>query len=266
MFRIASACGLFLCGAAASAAQAGDDNEYRSTEVAGWEIDQPELVADPEPYDVVSGASMRRRSDAYFIEYEVDGGLRRKVGLQRLSCGEATDANGGVLYSLPVYATGPIAETAAAIRAAAREADASFDDACPARPAQLEAALSGVETALAVVEQWARERPLPDREAWERGSWAVERTEPPVTISFARPVEDTPERTLSVEVEGCGQPYAFSEQRIVPVPADAAGRALARSALAELLAEAAARCRLAPDQIARLAAGFEEAVAASESE
>lgn len=258
------AVGAFLVMPAALFGQ--DSGEYRHAEVAGWEIEQPELAADPEPYEVVRGASMRRRSEAYFLEYEVNGGLRRTVGVQRLSCGEATDANGGAMYSAPIYMTGSIEQAAGAVRAAVREVDPAFDDSCPARPAQLEAALAGLETALVIVEQWARERPLPDREAWERGSWSMERSEPPVTIRFSRPPGGEEERHLAVEVAGCGEPYSFSEEATVPVPSDAAGRARARSALADLLRQAQARCALPADQVARLLAGFEEAVAASESE
>lgn len=261
---LAVACAALVAGA--SPAQPGGGNEYRSTEVEGWEIDQPELAADPEPYEVVSGASMRRDSDGYRLEYEVRGGLRRTLSVQRLSCGEATDENGGIAYGDTLYATGSPSETAAAVRAAAREADSAFDDACPARPAQLEAALAGLETALATVEQWARERPLPESEAWERGSWTMERSEPPVTIRYARPVEGTADRRLSVTVEGCGGLYGFEEQTTVPIPGDAAGRARARAALAGLLRRAAEQCRLAAGQPERLIAAFEEAVARYESE
>ena len=267
MFRMAGTCALFLCGAAEAAGQTGGDgNEYRSTQVEGWEIVQPELVANPEPYDVVSGASMRRRSDGYLIEYEVQGGLRRTISVQRLSCGEATDENGGAAYGDTLYATGSAAETAAAVRAAAREVDAEFDDACPPRPAQLEAALAGLETALATTEQWGLERRLPEAEAWERGSWSMERSEPPVTIRYARPVEGTPDRQLSVTVEGCGGIYGYEEATALPIPADAAGRGRARAALAGLLRQATERCRLPPEQSERLIAGFEEAVARVESE
>ena len=263
-----AAAGALLACTAAAAAGAQDDNEYRSAEVAGWEVVQPELVAEPDPGEVVNGASMRRRSDGYSIEYEVKGGVRRSVAVQRLSCGEATDENGGVQFSEPVYFSGSVAEAAAAVRAKARELDSAFDEYCPARPAQLEAALAGLETALATVEQWARERPLPPREAWELGNGAMERTEPPVTIRFARSfgAGDEEERELTVDVEGCGEPYSFNERASLPVARDAAGRARAREALADLLRQAAERCRLSPDQTARLSAGFEEAVAASESE
>ena len=250
------------------AAGAQDGNEYRSTQIAGWEIVQPELHADPDPYSIVRGASMERALDGYRVEYEVNGGLRRTVGVQRLNCGDATDANGGARYSLPIYVTGTNADAAAAARAAASEADESFNDACPARPAQLEAALAGLETALETVERWARERPLPDSEAWERGNGVLERTEPPVTIRFARSFGAGEEeaRELTVDVEGCGEPYSFNERVSVPVPANPDGRSRARAALAGLLRQATERCSLAPEQTARLSAGFEEAVARSESE
>lgn len=266
MLGRAGSCALILCGATVSAAQSGDGNEYRSTQVEGWELEQPELVASPEPNEVVSGASMRRSSSDYRLEYEVRGGLRRAISVQRMNCGEATDANGGVAYGDSVYATGSPAETAAAVRAAVREVDAGFDEACPPRPAQLEAALTGLETALATVERWAAERPLPQAEAWERGGWSMDRTDPPVTIRYARPLEGTPDRQLSVAVEGCGGIYGFEEQTTLPIPLDAAGRARARTALADLLRQAIERCRIPPEQSARLVAGFEEAVARAESE
>lgn len=245
----------------AAAAQDGTDGGYRSAEVAGWAIVQPELVANPDPYDVVRGSSMSRRAEGYFIEYEVGGGLKRTIGVQRLSCGEATDENGGALYTAALFKTGSIQELATAARAGVSEADAAFDDACPARPAQLQAALTGFEEALAIVEQWASERPLPEIEAWELGNMSIERVEPPVTIRYGRPPGDEDIRLLGVDVNGCGEPYSFSEEVTLP-PADASR---ARAALAELLGQATAQCNLAPDQPARLIAGFEEAAARAES-
>lgn len=261
----ACAIGLFLLGSAGGAfAQPVDGDEYRSEEVAGWEIRQPAIDPAPEPFAVASGASMERRTEDFRIEYEVEGGIQRSVSVQRLNCGEATDANGGAMYSLPIYLTGSTVEAADAARAAAREADSAFDDACPARPEALEAALAGMETAIVTVERWAIERPLPAAEAWSRGFWAIERTEPLVTIRYNRSPGGEPERELAVEAE-CGQSY-FSESRMLPPPARPEDRRRAAVALAELLGRAAAQCRLAPGQPARLAAGFEEALTRSAAE
>ena len=248
------------CGAAA----AQPIGEHRDADVAGWYLTQPPVDPSSEPFTETDGASMTRRTDDYMIEYQVRAGIQRAVGVQRLRCGEVTDANGGVIYYESIFTPVMGAEAAGAVRTAARAADATFDEACPARPAAFDAALDGLETALDTLEGWVRERPLPAAAAWSRGYWAVERHEPPVAIRYSRDPGGEAVRYLDVETS-CDE-NAFNEREELPPPATPEGRVRAAAALAHLLARANAQCPLAPGQRARLSEGFEEALALAAAE
>ena len=255
--------GLLICCGTAATAQPAGPGEYRDADVAGWYLTQPPAESS-EPFVEATGPTMTRRTADYMIEYEIRAGIHRVVGVQRLSCGEATDANGGVIYHESIFTPVLGGEAAGAVRAAARRADASYDEACPARPAALDAALSGLETALDTLEGWVRERPLPAAAAWSRGYWAVERSEPPVAIRYSRDPGGEAVRYLEVETS-CDE-NSFSEREELPPPARPEDRVRAAAALAHLLARANAQCPLAPGQRARLAEGFEEALALAAAE
>jgi hypothetical protein len=237
--------------------------QYRSEDVAGWELDQTPVAELRETGSIVQGPSMNRRVGGTRIEYQVVGGLARELTVQRFSCGEATDANGGVAFSERVYFTGTQEQLAQAVRTLAHQLDSGFDQDCPARPAELAEALSGLEPALAQVERWASEDPLPPLEAWYRSPGEVRRTEPPATIAW-NSLYDEPGVHLSLDA--CGDDY-FSESAPVDPSGDPAARgARAREALAGLLRRAEARCALHSSQAARLLVGFDEAVTEAEAQ
>lgn len=237
--------------------------QQRHEEVAGWTASHVAVAELREMGSILSGPDMSRRVGGTRIEYRVLGGVAREITVQRYDCGEATDANGGVAFSERVYHAGSEAQLAEAVRSQARTLDSGFDEYCPARPSELAETLAGLEAALAQVERWAAEDPLPPIEAWERSPGEVRRIEPPVTIGWSSLYEAP---GVSVALDSCGD-NSFSEMEAVDPSGDPAARAgRAREALAGLLRRAQAQCGLHPTQAARLLVGFDEAVAEAEAQ
>lgn len=234
-----------------------------SAEISGWDASHIPLAEQREMGGQPSGPDMSRRAGDTRIEYRVLGGLVREVAIQRFNCGEATNDTGGVAFSDRIYHVGGEVQLAEAVRTKISELDSSYDEYCPARPAELAGALSGMEAALAQVELWAAADPLPPIEAWERQAGDVRRYEPPVTITWNSIYEGP---TLQVSLESCGDNY-FSEQANIEASPDPARLgALAQEALASLLRRAQAQCALHPTQAARLLIGFGDAVSEAESQ
>ena len=237
--------------------------QQRHEEVAGWSASHVAVAELREMGSSLSGPDMSRRVGGTRIEYRVLGGVAREVSVQRYDCGDATDANGGVAFSDRVYHADTEAQLVETVRAQVRTLDSGFDEYCPARPAELAEALSGLETALAEVERWAAEDPLPPVEAWDRSPGEVRRTEPPVTIGWSSLYEAP---AVSVALDSCGDNF-FSEVAPVDPSGDPAARgARAREALAGLLRRAQAQCGLHPTQATRLLVGFDDAVAEAEAQ
>jgi hypothetical protein len=237
--------------------------ESRHAEVAGWNLSHFPVTELREMGSSIVGAEMSRQARGIRIEYRVVGGVARELMVQRLNCGEATDEQGGIAFTERVYHVADEAGLVEAVRTQLGALDSGYDEYCPARPAELAEALSGLEAALAQVERWAAEDPLPPLEAWDRSPGEVRRTEPPVTITWSSLYEAP---GVHVGLDSCGDDF-FSESVQVDAAGDPPARAArAREALAGLLRRAETQCQLHPTQAARLLVGFDEAVAEAETQ
>jgi hypothetical protein len=261
MIRLLAAGMLLIAGTASAGAQ------ERSTNVEGWYVHEFNPPADA-PGVRLHSLEMSWYADTLMIEYQVHPGDRREVTAQRLSCGHVTDASGGPVMGGRFHASGSAERQVSDLRRRIIEADAGFNTACAARPVPLTRALAGLDSAFRTVEAWAAEHPIPAFENWARQRGEVFSSEGSVIAVYRfdpNGLADGVARVEDYAYEACGENAFAEEVRIPRSGAPEAHRALARAAMAPILARAAARCGLSDGAPDRILAGFEEAVAQAET-
>lgn len=247
--------------------------EYRTENVAGWELTANTDEGNPEDPPSPYSYEMTHRGSKLMVEYEIKAGQQRELGVQRLNCGDATDASGGVFYSEAFYLTGDAARDAAGLRELAATLDASFDTSCKADPTALAAAMKDFGTAAARLESWAAAKPIAPVWAWfldysyDPQGHSIARQNQAFSVRYVVPFDPAVEGGLAVEPVDCPSVEGFLEPYNVPVarggsPADHYRRV--RAAIDAGIAKVAAQCGTSPAAGARLTDGLAEAIALAE--
>lgn len=254
---------------------AAGDGGYRVETVAGWRLEAFDADQDPENPSPPYIYEMSLMTAGLHLDYEIKAGQERELGVQRLNCGTATDANGGVNFVDSIYLSGDRAKDIAAITALAKSLDASFDDYCKVPADQLSGALKTFSVAAERLESWSAARPIPLHWAWhldylyEPSGRTIARRNHAYSVRYDIAGDLAEAGFLTVDAIDCPASEGFVEPFTASIDrSKAAGNhaARVRAELERGVMALAASCGLDPAAGRALGGGIEGAIARGESE